>query len=36
MGAAAAHALCLAGTGSVAEIDLVALQSRLYDNLDRL
>jgi hypothetical protein len=35
MGAAAAHALCLAGTGAVGEIDLAALQSRLYDNLDR-
>jgi hypothetical protein len=35
MGAAAAHALDLAGTGSVAEIDLAALQRRLTENLDR-
>jgi hypothetical protein len=35
MGAAAAHALDLAGAGSVAEIDLAALQRRLADNLDR-
>jgi hypothetical protein len=35
MGAAAAHALDLAGTGSVHEIDLKKLQARLSDNLDR-
>jgi hypothetical protein len=35
MGAAAAHALDLAGTGSVHEVDLAALQRRLTDNLDR-
>jgi hypothetical protein len=35
MGAAAAHALDLAGTGSVHEIDLKKLQARLTDNLDR-
>jgi 2-polyprenyl-6-methoxyphenol hydroxylase-like FAD-dependent oxidoreductase len=35
MGAAAAHALDLAGSGSVHQIDNVALQRRLYDNLDR-
>jgi 2-polyprenyl-6-methoxyphenol hydroxylase-like FAD-dependent oxidoreductase len=35
MGTAAAHALDLAGTGSVHEIDLAALQRRLTDNLDR-
>ena len=35
MGAAAAHALDLAGAGSVHRIDLVALQKRLADNLDR-
>jgi hypothetical protein len=35
MGTAAAHALSLAGSGAVAEIDMAALQSRLYDNLDR-
>jgi len=35
MGAAAAHALDLAGTGSVHEIDLARLQNRLRDNLDR-
>jgi FAD-dependent oxidoreductase family protein len=35
MGTAAAHALDIAGTGSVHEIDLVALQRRLTDNLDR-
>ena len=34
MGAAAAHALDLAGT-SGARIDLAALQQRLADNLDR-
>jgi hypothetical protein len=35
MGAAAAHALDLAGAGSVHDIDLTAFQSRLTDNLDR-
>jgi hypothetical protein len=35
MGAAAAHALDLAGEGSVHQIDIAALQERLKDNLDR-
>ncbi len=35
MGTAAAHALDLAGSGSVHQIDLAALQKRLTDNLDR-
>jgi hypothetical protein len=35
MGAAAAHALDLAASGSVHDIDLVELQRRLSDNLDR-
>jgi hypothetical protein len=35
MGAAAAHALDLAGTGSVHRIDLAKLQQRLRDNLER-
>jgi hypothetical protein len=35
MGTAAAHALDLAGTGSVHEIDLTKLQTRLRDNLER-
>lgn len=35
MGAAAAHALDLAGAGSVHQIDIAALTSRLADNLDR-
>jgi 2-polyprenyl-6-methoxyphenol hydroxylase-like FAD-dependent oxidoreductase len=35
MGAAAAHALDLAGSGPVHEIDLVDMQRRLSDNLDR-
>jgi hypothetical protein len=34
-GAAAAHALDLAGLGSVNQIDIKALQARLYDNLQR-
>ncbi len=34
-GAAAAHALDLAGAGSVGQIDTSALQQRLFDNLDR-
>jgi hypothetical protein len=35
MGAAAAHALDLAGAGSVHQIDVASLQKRLTDNLDR-
>jgi hypothetical protein len=35
MGAAAAHALDLAGSGSVHQIDAAALRARLSDNLDR-
>ena len=35
MGAAAAHTLDLAGTGSVHQIDIAALRDRLYDNVDR-
>ncbi|MBR0713569.1 FAD-dependent oxidoreductase [Bradyrhizobium liaoningense] len=35
MGAAAAHALDLAGTGSVHQIDMAALRQRLRDNLER-
>jgi hypothetical protein len=35
MGAAAAHALDIAGTGAVHAIDYAALQRRLADNLDR-
>jgi hypothetical protein len=35
MGAAAAHALDLAGSGAVHQIDLAKLQQRLHDNLDR-
>ena len=35
MGAAAAHALDLAGSGAVHQIDFVKLQKRLTDNLDR-
>jgi hypothetical protein len=35
MGAAAAHALDLAGAHSVHEVDLPTLQKRLHDNLDR-
>jgi len=35
MGAAAAHALDLAGTGSVYDVDVAELQRRLTDNLDR-
>jgi 2-polyprenyl-6-methoxyphenol hydroxylase-like FAD-dependent oxidoreductase len=35
MGTAAAHALDLAGSGSVHDIDPAALQTRLTDNLDR-
>ena len=36
MGAAAAHALDLAGSGSVHQIDKVALEKRLYDNITRV
>jgi hypothetical protein len=35
MGAAAAHALDLAGSGSVHQIDIDALKHRLHDNLER-
>jgi hypothetical protein len=35
MGTAAAHALDLAGTGAVHEVDLKQLQTRLRDNLER-
>jgi hypothetical protein len=35
MGTAAAHALDLAGTGSVRDIELAKLQQRLHDNLER-
>jgi FAD-dependent oxidoreductase family protein len=35
MGAAAAHALDLAGAGAVRDIDLAQFQARLGDNLDR-
>jgi hypothetical protein len=35
MGTAAAHALDLAGTGAVQDIDLTQFQERLHDNLDR-
>ena len=35
MGAAAAHALDLAGSGSVHQIDIKALKARLHDNLER-
>ena len=35
MGAAAAHALDLAGTNAVQSIDFATLQQRLADNLDR-
>jgi hypothetical protein len=35
MGAAAAHALDLAGSGSVAQVDIGALRQRLHDNVDR-
>jgi hypothetical protein len=36
MGTAAAHALALAGHGSVNDIDLAELQDRLHDNLERM
>jgi len=35
MGAAAAHALDIAGSGSVHQIDITALQKRVADNIDR-
>jgi flavin-dependent dehydrogenase len=35
MGAAAAHALDLAGSGSVAQIDMAALKKRVWDNVER-
>ncbi len=35
MGAAAAHALDVAGAGSVHEVNLTRLQERLHDNLER-
>jgi len=35
MGAAAAHALDLAGSGSVAQLDIAALRARLRDNIER-
>jgi hypothetical protein len=35
MGAAAAHGLDLAGSGSVHQIDMAALKKRLHDNLER-
>ena len=36
MGAAAAHALDLAGSGSVAQIDIAALRKRVRDNVERV
>jgi hypothetical protein len=36
MGAAAAHALDLAGHGSVQQIDIAALHRRVHDNVDRI
>jgi hypothetical protein len=35
MGAAAAHALHLAGSSNLAKVDLAALQESLRDNLER-
>lgn len=35
MGAAAAHALDLAGSGSVAQLDMAALRKRVWDNIER-
>lgn len=35
MGAAAAHSLTLAGSGSVHDVDMKKLQARLHDNLER-
>jgi len=34
MGAAAAHALDLAGSGSVQQIDIAALRKRVQNNLE--
>jgi flavin-dependent dehydrogenase len=36
MGAAAAHALDLAGSGSVHQIDIAALRKRVWDNVERV
>jgi hypothetical protein len=36
MGAAAAHALDLAGSGSVRQINIAALRERVFDNVDRI
>jgi hypothetical protein len=36
MGAAAAHALDLTGSGSVAQIDVAALRKRVRDNVVRV
>jgi flavin-dependent dehydrogenase len=36
MGAAAAHALDLAGHGSVQQIDMAALRKRVHDNVERM
>jgi hypothetical protein len=36
MGAAAAHALDLAGHGSVQQIDVAALRKRVWDNVERV
>ncbi len=36
MGAAAAHALDLAGSGSVQQIDVAALRKRVWDNVERV
>jgi flavin-dependent dehydrogenase len=36
MGAAAAHALDLAGSGSVQQIDTAALRKRVWDNVERM
>ena len=35
MGAAATHALDLAGSGSVAQIEIAALRRRVHDNVER-
>jgi len=35
MGTAAAHALAVAGAGSLHSVDMPLLQKRLYDNLER-
>jgi hypothetical protein len=36
MGAAAAHALELAGSGSVQQIDIAALSQRVWANVERV